>query len=249
MSSKTAVRGPGEVQGTFLAETIIEHVAAHLNLDPTLVRERNLLSPESMRKYFPGRFDEDSGDYSLKKVWDHLKEEANFSQRTAEVARFNSLNRWRKRGLSMTPALYKIFLGSKPARVSVFRDGTIAVHVPGVEMGQGLLTKVKQATVYGMNALWDHKVPAGGPEEASRKVQLAHVRVMEQDSLALANGDMTAASSTSEICCEAVRVACDTLVARLAPVLADLEKEKKGEGFVTWEEVANRVGTLKPLGF
>ena len=39
----TAVRGPGEIQATMLAEHLIEHVAARLQMDPMLVRERNFI--------------------------------------------------------------------------------------------------------------------------------------------------------------------------------------------------------------
>ena len=39
----TAVRGPGEIQATMLAEHLIEHVAARLRMDPILVRERNFI--------------------------------------------------------------------------------------------------------------------------------------------------------------------------------------------------------------
>jgi CO/xanthine dehydrogenase Mo-binding subunit len=40
----TAVRGPGEIQATMMAEHIMEHVAARLGMDPAHVRERNFLS-------------------------------------------------------------------------------------------------------------------------------------------------------------------------------------------------------------
>ena len=40
----TAVRGPGEIQATVLAEHLIEHVAARLRMDPMLVRERNFIT-------------------------------------------------------------------------------------------------------------------------------------------------------------------------------------------------------------
>ncbi len=54
----TAVRGPGEIQATMLAEHIVEHVAARLGLDPVVVREINFLQlpgehPEKV--CFPGK--------------------------------------------------------------------------------------------------------------------------------------------------------------------------------------------------
>ena len=45
----TAVRGPGEIQATMLAEHLIEHVAARLHMDPMLVRERNFIKHDGMR--------------------------------------------------------------------------------------------------------------------------------------------------------------------------------------------------------
>ena len=55
----TAVRGPGEIQATMLAEHIVEHVAARLGLDAVDVRERNFLQlpgahPEE--RLFQGKF-------------------------------------------------------------------------------------------------------------------------------------------------------------------------------------------------
>ena len=40
----TAVRGPGEIQATVLAEHLIEHVAARLRMDPMAVREHNFIT-------------------------------------------------------------------------------------------------------------------------------------------------------------------------------------------------------------
>ena len=49
----TAVRGPGEIQATVLAEHLIEHVAARLRLDPMLVRERNFITHDGKLPALP----------------------------------------------------------------------------------------------------------------------------------------------------------------------------------------------------
>ena len=41
-ATRTAVRGPGEIQATVGIETVLEHVAAALGLSGMVVRERNL---------------------------------------------------------------------------------------------------------------------------------------------------------------------------------------------------------------
>ena len=53
-------------------------------------------------------------------------------------------NRWRKRALSLLPMRYDVNLMSKMvALVSIYdKDGSVAVSHGGVEMGQGLNTKV-----------------------------------------------------------------------------------------------------------
>jgi xanthine dehydrogenase/oxidase len=54
-------------------------------------------------------------------------------------------NRWRKRGISLVPLRYGINWADSryTAYVAIFRkDGTISITHGGVEMGQGINTKV-----------------------------------------------------------------------------------------------------------
>ena len=39
----TTVRAPGEFEASLMMEHVLEHVAAHLGLDPALVKERNFM--------------------------------------------------------------------------------------------------------------------------------------------------------------------------------------------------------------
>ncbi|THG02154.1 hypothetical protein TEA_011941 [Camellia sinensis var. sinensis] len=73
-----------------------------------------------------------------------------------EVEKFNFHNRWKKRGVAMVPTKFGIsfttkFMNQAGALVQVYTDGTMLVAHRGVEMGQGLHTKVAQVAASSFN--------------------------------------------------------------------------------------------------
>ncbi|KAL8255816.1 hypothetical protein R6Q59_030883 [Mikania micrantha] len=220
-SSKSAMRAPGEVQGSFIAEAVIEHVANHLSLDPGFVREINFHSFESLQLFF-GVGAGEPLEYTLPIIWDKLMKSSNFEYRVKTVSKFNKNNIWRKKGISRIPILHEVSLRPTPGKVSILRDGSVVVEVGGIELGQGLWTKVKQMTAYCLRA-----VQCDGTDGLLDKV-----RVIQADTLSMVQGGFTSGSTTSEASCEAVRLCCNVLVERLAPL-----KEKLSEqmGSVKWE--------------
>ncbi|VAI23006.1 unnamed protein product [Triticum turgidum subsp. durum] len=211
VSSKSAVRAPGDVQGSFIAEAIIEHVASALGADTNAVRRKNLHSVESLRKFY-GDAAGDAPTYSLIDIFDKLASSPEYRSRAEAVERFNGGSRWKKRGISCVPITYEVALRPTPGKVSILNDGSIAVEVGGVELGQGLYTKVKQMTAFGLRELCPD---ADG--------LLDKVRVIQADTLSLIQGSFTGGSTTSESSCEAVRQSCAVLVERLQPIKEGLE--------------------------
>ncbi|VAI22978.1 unnamed protein product [Triticum turgidum subsp. durum] len=211
VSSKSAVRAPGDVQGSFIAEAIIEHVASALGADTNAVRRKNLHSVESLRKFY-GDAAGDAPTYSLIDIFDKLASSPEYRSRAEAVERFNGGNRWKKRGISCVPITYEVTLRPTPGKVSILNDGSIAVEVGGVELGQGLYTKVKQMTAFGLRELCPD---ADG--------LLDKVRVIQADTLSLIQGSFTGGSTTSESSCEAVRQSCAVLVERLKPIKEGIE--------------------------
>ncbi|GFO27287.1 xanthine dehydrogenase/oxidase [Plakobranchus ocellatus] len=139
-------RGPGQVPACLMIETVLEHLAHEANLCPILLRERNLFSE--------GQTNLNNVVLShcpVKEVWSRLKKMANVQARLEDVNTFNKKNLWKKRGLSMTATRYDMcyYPTGFPTHVSIFAaDGTVTVITAGVEMGQGLYTKVAQAVAH-----------------------------------------------------------------------------------------------------
>ncbi|XP_042511889.1 indole-3-acetaldehyde oxidase-like isoform X1 [Macadamia integrifolia] len=213
-TSKSAMRAPGDVQGSYIAEAVIEHVASYLSMEVDSVRNINLHSFESLKLYYEKGAGE-SLEYTLPSIFDKVAVSSSFQQRIAEIRHFNSCNKWRKRGISRVPAVYEVAVRTTAGRVSILNDGSIVVEVGGIEIGQGLWTKVKQMVAFGLSPLLC----------SGREGFLEKIRVVQADSLSLVQGGLTAGSTTSESSCAAVRECCDMLVERLTPVKERLRKQ------------------------
>ncbi|MCI22540.1 abscisic-aldehyde oxidase-like, partial [Trifolium medium] len=139
--SRSAMRGPGDLQGSFIAEGIIENVAATLSMDVDSVRSINLHTYTSLKEFY----DDSCGEpleYTMPLIWNKLAVSANYELRANKVKEFNSTNIWKKRGISRVPVLYELNLRPTPGKVSILSDGSVVVEVGGIELGQGLWTKV-----------------------------------------------------------------------------------------------------------
>ncbi|XP_062190776.1 indole-3-acetaldehyde oxidase-like [Phragmites australis] len=226
ISTKSAMRGPGEVQGSYVAEAIIEHVASALSTDANLVRQRNLHTVESLA-LFHSECAEDAIGYTLPSICDQLTASENYQHRLEMVQSFNGNNKWKKRGLSFVPIVHKVLSRPTPGKVSIFNDGSIAVEVGGIELGQGLWTKVKQMAAFGLGQLWADK----------SQDLFERIRVIQADTLSVVQGGWTTGSTTSESSCEAVRCACNILVDRLKPVKEQFEEK---QGNISWDELISK---------
>ncbi|CAM0905430.1 unnamed protein product [Alopecurus aequalis] len=220
-STRSAMRGPGEVQGSYVAEAIIEHVASALSTDAKLVRQRNIHTVESLA-LFHSECMEDALGYTLPSICNQLTASANYQRRLEMIQAFNKSSQWKKRGLSFVPIVHKVLSRPTPGKVSILSDGSIVVEVGGIEIGQGLWTKVKQMAAFGLGQLW-----ADRSEDL-----LERVRIIQADTLSVVQGGWTTGSTTSECSCEAVRRACGIMVDRLKPLK---EKLQEKQGRVSWD--------------
>ncbi|KAK9280425.1 hypothetical protein L1049_014114 [Liquidambar formosana] len=138
-SSKSAMRAPGEVQASFIAEAVVEHVAPNLSMEVDFVRNINLHTFNSLYLFYEGSTGEPL-EYTSPSIWDKLVRSSSFYQRTEMIKQFNRCNKWRKRGISWVPILHEVSLRPTPGKVSILSDGSVVVGVGGIGLGQGLWT-------------------------------------------------------------------------------------------------------------
>ncbi|TVU39649.1 hypothetical protein EJB05_13080 [Eragrostis curvula] len=225
-TSKSIMRAPGDTQGSFIADAIIEHVASVLSVDAICVREKNFHTYGSLQLFYPDSAGEAS-TYTLHSIFNRLASTSSYLDRAESIKKFNSCNKWRKRGISCVPLIFKAETRAAPGRVSVLNDGSIVVEVGGIEIGQGLWTKVQQMTAFALGQLW----PDGCEDLLER------VRVLQADTLNLIQGGFTAGSTTSESSCAATLQACNMLIYRLKPVMDRLQLQL---GNVSWDTLISQ---------
>uniref|UniRef100_A0A2P2KBD2 xanthine dehydrogenase n=1 Tax=Rhizophora mucronata TaxID=61149 RepID=A0A2P2KBD2_RHIMU len=149
--SHTAFRGFGGPQAMLIAENWIQRIAVELNKSPEEIRELNFQGEGSILHY-----GQQLQYCTLSHIWKELKLSCDFLKACEESNDFNLHNRWKKRGVAMVPTKFGISFTTKlmnqaGALVHVYTDGTVLVTHGGVEMGQGLHTKVAQVAASAFN--------------------------------------------------------------------------------------------------
>lgn len=213
--SNTAFRGFGGPQGMLMCETIVEHLATQSGLSAQTLRETNL--------YVEGQhthYGQPIEAFNVPFAWNQVIEGAKVAERQAAIDTFNKENKWKKRGICVLPTKYGLnytakFMNQGGALVNVYTDGTVLVSHGGMEMGQGLHTKVIQIT--------------------ARALGIAHemVHISETNTSNVPNAIATAGSMGTDLYGMAVLNACEQINSRLQPV-----KEAMPETS-TWPEIVN----------
>ncbi|WAR00696.1 XDH-like protein [Mya arenaria] len=209
--SNTAFRGFGGPQGMMVAEQALAHVAARLGIPTVTIRELNLYQDGDRT-----HFGQELSPCFIQKCFDDCVQQSDFHRRKKEVDIFNSENRWKKRGITVLPTKFgcaykEEFLNQAGALVHIYQDGSVLLTHGGVEMGQGLHTKMIQI--------------------ASRELRIpvSKIHISETGTNTVPNTTPSAASVGSDLNGMAVLRACRTLMGRLEPVMCD---NPKG----TWED-------------
>jgi xanthine dehydrogenase molybdopterin binding subunit len=211
LPSNTAFRGFGGPQGMAVIETVVDRVARFLGKDAAEIRRLNFYGDN------PGQltpWGQQVGYNRLPVLYDRLVASSDYFARKAEVDRYNRHNEFFKKGIALTPVKFGIsftttFLNQAGALVHVYNDGSILINHGGVEMGQGLNTKI-------------HSIAA-----KEFGVDPGRIRISETNTNRVPNTSATAASSGTDMNGMAVKDAIDKLKSRLASFFARMCNEQK----------------------
>eukprot|EP00767_Chilomastix_cuspidata_P003173 gnl/Chilomastix_cuspidata/329.p1 GENE.gnl/Chilomastix_cuspidata/329~~gnl/Chilomastix_cuspidata/329.p1 ORF type:complete len:1313 (+),score=142.08 gnl/Chilomastix_cuspidata/329:268-3939(+) len=220
--SNTAFRGFGAPQTILAAEVAMDVLAEKTGIDPDDLRERNLLRSGDMMP-----FHSPIGGVTLGRVWKSVMKSAEISSRKRQIRQFNATHTYRKRGLAFFPVTFGVtftqkFLNQANALVHLHKDGSLLVSHCGIEMGQGV----------------DTKLAALAADELG--IEIEKVKVARTTTLTCPNGPPTSASSATDLNGYAIADACRKLKQNLAPILA----EREAEG-LTWAQVATRAWFMR----
>ena len=204
LPSNTAFRGFGGPQGMAAIETIIDRVARRLHIDAAEVRRRNFYGEGHRNTTHYGQVVERN---HLSTMYERLLSSSDYAARRSAINVFNHAHEFRKRGLALTPVKFGIsftttFLNQAGALVLIYTDGTVLINHGGVEMGQGLHTKIR------------------GIAARELGIPFESVKVNATNTGKIPNTSATAASSGADLNGMAVKCAIDTLKARIAQEMA-----------------------------
>ncbi|XP_075974596.1 xanthine dehydrogenase-like [Anticarsia gemmatalis] len=228
MPSNTAFRGFGAPKAMLAAETMIRHIAETLNKSYEEIVQINLYQEGALT-----HFNQTLTYCTLSRCWNECIETSDYWNRKKAVDDFNRRNRWKKKGITLVPTKYGIsfqvdVLMQAGALLLVYKDGSVLLSIGGIEMGQGLFTKMVQVASRALG------------------VDYTKIHISEMSTDKVPNSSPTAGSISSDLYGMAVLEACNILKKRLEPF-----KAKKPNG--KWEDwvidaYVNRV-QLSATGF
>ena len=210
--SNTAFRGFGGPEGGYAAEVMVEHLAHELKMDPDHLKEINLTREGDMVHFG----DTPVQGCTLTECWNQMMEKSDYKNRKDEVKRFNETSKIIKKGISAVPIKFAVTLQAKMlhqsgAFVRIYTDGSVMLSHGGVEMGQGLHTKLLQVCSRALG------------------VPIEKIHTHNTSTETVVNTTVTAGSTGSDFNGAAIIDACKQILNRLEPI-------KKQDPDGSWED-------------
>ncbi|HXH02784.1 MAG TPA: xanthine dehydrogenase molybdopterin binding subunit [Candidatus Competibacteraceae bacterium] len=202
--SNTAFRGFGGPQGMLGIEHVVDEIARFLGKDPLEVRKANFYGVGERDQTPYGMTVEDN---ILPELVAELEQSSDYQARRRAIAAFNAGSPIVKKGIALTPVKFGISFtathyNQAGALLHLYQDGTLLLNHGGLEMGQGLHTKVAQVVAREMG------------------VDIDRIRVTATVTDKVPNTSATAASSGSDLNGKAAQDAARKLKAQLSAFAA-----------------------------
>ena len=193
LGSNTSTRGFGKPQASAVLETVLDHGASVLEMDPNLLRRRNLYQ-QGDRTITRTEIKDDI----MAKCWDRVLEKSDYETLRSTIEEYNRTHTYTKRGIAVVGSKGNMgFIKTDDinrglALIHIQRDGTVSVNHSGTEMGQGINTRMAQVAANSLG------------------VPLENVEITDTQSNLIPNTPPTSMVST-DLCGEAVLQACAKL--------------------------------------
>ncbi len=202
----TAFRGFGGPQGMFVMESAIDNAAKSLGVETNIIQRKNL-----MDNGYELSYGQVIDGCEASNCWDEVVEKYNLENLKKEVADFNAKNQLYKKGISLMPIAFGIsftntMMNQARALVHTYTDGTVGVSTGGVEMGQGLNTKMVQVAA------------------ASLGIGIKRIKLETTNTTRVANTSPSAASATADLNGKAIENACKQIMERLVQTVKDIKE-------------------------
>lgn len=205
LQASGAYRGYGAPQGIFAVETTVNQLAAKLNMDPSEIREKNMLREGQI---MPAYHFEQANACALDKCMAKAKEMFNWEERKNVRDMGNGKVRAAGVALAMQGScIENIDVGS--ATVKLTEDGTFSLLVGSADMGTGADTILSQVAA------------------ETLECELDDIQVFSADTDISPYDSGSYASSTTYITGKATFEACNKMKENLVEVAAGMLKEDK----------------------
>ncbi|KYN35640.1 Xanthine dehydrogenase, partial [Trachymyrmex septentrionalis] len=199
LPSNTFCRAPGLTEGVAMIENIMDYITKVTDQDPIEVRLANMNNVDRS---------------VLETMIRDLSKQANYHENKKSINDFNIQNRWKKKGIAIVPMKYLItYEGQFDAMVSVCaRDGSVCVTHSGIEIDQGINTKIAQVAAHTLG------------------IDIKLISIKQSNNLTAPNESTTGHSITTETCGYATIQACTQILNKLEPIREKMQNP-------TWKEL------------
>eukprot|EP00026_Physarum_polycephalum_P000747 Phypoly_transcript_00748.p1 GENE.Phypoly_transcript_00748~~Phypoly_transcript_00748.p1 ORF type:complete len:1347 (+),score=177.55 Phypoly_transcript_00748:570-4043(+) len=212
LPSNTWCRGPGWINAIFFMEYVMEEIAAYLKLDANIIKAGNFykegqVTPYGMKLEY----------FNIPQMWTTFNTSIEYQARLQAVQMYNNNKKWSKKGISMTTVKFGIQWSGNQFGIiiNVYPDGTVNITHGGVEIGQGIDTKVAQVVAFELG------------------IPFSSVVVKTPNTDLVPNNSATGGSITTGLCSMAAIQACTALNKILAPVRQSLPPN------ASWQQVVS----------